>query len=148
MRLDRARAECERWREGVVQLNKSTYLSQKVQGSDSSQPRELHRSHSLLLPKREGLRIMRIQVKCDLWHKQIKKKKPRTQADKEREGIPAIHRRVCEGPSSITSLLCASLLFCLYFCYCPEFLSLSPICWKGLIQFHFPPASYILKSLL
>lgn len=92
-------------REGVVQLNKSVYLSQKVQGSDSSQPPcELHRPHSLLLPKREGLRIMRIQVKYDPC-------KPQTQADKEREGIPAIHRRVCEGPSCITSMLCVCLFY-------------------------------------
>lgn len=70
-------------REGVVQLNKSMYLSQKVQGSDSSQACELHRPHSLLLSKHEGLRIMRIQVEYD-------RCKLGTQADKGREGIPAV----------------------------------------------------------
>ena len=73
-------------REGVVQLNTSMHLSQKVQGSGSSQACEFHRPHLLLLPKHEGLRIMRIQVKYD-------RCKPRTQADQGREGNKKVSKR-------------------------------------------------------
>lgn len=128
-------------REGVVQLNTSMHLSQKVQGSGSSQACEFHRPHLLLLPKHEGLRIMRIQVKYD-------RCKPRTQADQGREGIPAIPQNSLWGTLLYhISAVCLFYFVCIFY-YCSEFLSLSPICWKGLMQFHFLPASYILKSLL
>lgn len=129
-------------REGVVQLNKSMHLSQKVQGSDSSQACELHRPHSLLLSKHEGLRIMRIQVEYDGC-------KPGTQADKGREGIPAVPQNGLWGTllNPLSAVCVSFILFVFLLLFWISF-PLSPICWKGLIQFHFSPASYILKSLL